>query len=354
MVKHSQKYILGFIAKLIHPNAKLDSYYFPANQLFWDDLVKCGSSHFVLPSIYGAVKRKKIEKHLPNDLLLYLKEIYDLNKNQNKLILEQMSYLAKILNKNQIKYVFLKGAALLVLRPYDSVRERMLGDIDILVKKNDLIKAKKILLNKGFKTFSQDNIDFGEDIKEIYKKHLPRLIHKDFIAAVELHEEILEYKNVFELSSKSIFDDMNFHKFYPLPSKNNLWKHAIFNWQYNDYGFKHNKFSLRSFLDVVSLEPKNFDNKLTLHPAINHFYSFCSLFIDKYQNKNFWNTKVYLMKLNYPKINSFINLSNKVETTTLLIFNRLILIIKSKTYRNRVFKNHRLLIKKISSFWSKL
>ena len=43
------------------------------------------------------------------------------------------------------------------------------------------------------------------------------------------------------------------------------------------------------------------------------------------------------MKLNYPKINSFINLSNKVDLT-LLIFNRLILIIKSKTYRNECLK----------------
>ena len=60
MRKYNEKYILNFIIQLTHPNVKFKpTLFFPASQVFWDKLIKVASKHLVLPSIYGAIIRKK-------------------------------------------------------------------------------------------------------------------------------------------------------------------------------------------------------------------------------------------------------------------------------------------------------
>lgn len=83
MLSYSKIYMHRFIAKLLHPNAKVSSSYFPAPQIFWNRLVQYGSSQLVLPAIHGALKRKKLVNHVPKDLVSYLQEITELNKKRN-------------------------------------------------------------------------------------------------------------------------------------------------------------------------------------------------------------------------------------------------------------------------------
>ena len=153
MRNYSSIYMFHFIAKLLHPTTVLDSSYFPATQIFWDKLVQYGSSQLVLPAIYGALKRKKLVDHAPIDLVFYLQEITDLNRKRNTAILKQINFLSKLLNRHQIEHVFLKGAAMLITKPYDALNERMVGDIDILVSEKDLAKAQQRIENKLFSSF---------------------------------------------------------------------------------------------------------------------------------------------------------------------------------------------------------
>ena len=82
---NDKRYIYGFLAKLLRPgNNRLELLsYLPANQSFWDDLVKVGSSHLVLPAIYLNFKLKRISKFLPKELYEYLKEIQVINFQRN-------------------------------------------------------------------------------------------------------------------------------------------------------------------------------------------------------------------------------------------------------------------------------
>ena len=113
-------------------------------------MVRIGSEHLVLPAIFGALKRKKLETHIPRDLWSYLEKISGLNHKRNTDILKQINSLSKIFNEHQIKHVFLKGAAMLVTKHYDAMFERMVGDIDILIAESDLLKAQKLLFNFGY------------------------------------------------------------------------------------------------------------------------------------------------------------------------------------------------------------
>lgn len=294
--------------------------------------------------------RKKLEHKIPENLLLYLKEITILNRKRNIEILKQVKFISKLFNDNKIKHVFLKGAAMLIIKPYNSTDERMVGDIDILIDKNDINKAKDILLQNSFFTKIIDEIKFIDGVKGNFLRHLQRLIHPDFIAAVELHAEILEFKYVNILPAKLILNDIINHKGYSIPNRKTLWKHAILNWQYNDQGLIYNDISFRTFVDVIYLEPEEIDYNMVNENAISRFYSMCSIFINKYQNKNNFYSAIFKYKLIYPKF-QYLNIYITKLTITLKLFcNRLILMLKSKNYREIIIKNPKLLIKKIFVF----
>ena len=208
-----------FIAELLHPNAKFSSCYFPAPQIFWDRLIQLGSSQLVLPAIYGALKRKKLVDHAPIDLLSYLKEITDLNLKRNTAILKQIDFLSELFNKNKINHVFLKGAAMLITKRYDTINERMVGDIDILVSENDLSRSQQILIDEGFKAVFNE-FSFTKDVfPENYHKHLKRISHPNYIAAVEIHRRLLIKENHLLLSKDVLENKLQFKQGHWIPSK---------------------------------------------------------------------------------------------------------------------------------------
>ena len=342
-----------FIAELLHPNAKVSSSYFPAPQIFWDRLIQLGSSQLVLPAIYGALRRKKLAHHTPTDLVSYLKEITDLNLKRNTAILKQIDFLSELFNKNKIDHVFLKGAAMLITYPYDTINERMIGDIDILVSEKDISRSQQLLLDIGFEEVS-DEFSFTKGVfPESYYKHLKRIVHPKHIAAVEIHRSLLLKEN-YLISPKDVLENKLQSKHGQwTPSNQHLWQHAILNWQYNDSGMIRNDLAFRTVVDVLYFEPKDVEAKIKTAPkAVKHFYSLLSLFNDNY--KNFFPTKkiIYKYKL---KSRSFYNLHDfciKLIEFVSFGFSRLILFLSSKIYRQRVLSKSKLLGKRILNFWN--
>ena len=337
-----------FISNLLHPNAKVSLSYFPAPQIFWDRLVQLGSSQLILPAIYGAIKRKKLIDHVPKDLISYLRKITDLNLKRNINILEQIDFLSKIFNSYNIDYVFLKGAAMLITRPYDVLSERMIGDIDILVSENDLSRAYQLLIDEGFDEVSNE-FSFTKDLD--IEKHLNRISHPNFIAAVEIHRKLLDLTLNNLISSVEVLNDkLQSSDGYYIPLNKHLWQHAILNWQYNDSGIIRNALAFRSVLDVLYLESKNDVKKLKNNSfAIKHFYSLLSIYFNTYLTYHPFSKIRYKWQLKYKLYNKLNNLYFKLY----YLLNIGILRFKSKKYRKRVFNNPKTLIRRILNFWNK-
>ena len=346
--------IARFIAKLLHPTANVDLSLSPPNQVFWNCLVKFGSSQLVLPAIYGALKRKKLLKYVPKDLINYLHQITTLNYNRNTDILKQISFLSEVFNGHQIDYVFLKGAAMLITKPYETKSERMLGDIDILVSKKDLHIAKKLLINIGFEEVS-DEFSFTEDIfSEGYNRHLDRIIHPNFIAAVELHRSLLKKHNNLLSPEYVLRNKVKTKSGQWVPSKQHLWEHAILNNQYNDYGISRNYLHFRSVVDILYLDFQVDNIKHKLIPkAIKHFYSLMSFYYDEYKNyyplkKTFY--KWQLQSVVFDRLQYFFSKSISFVSLGLT---RLGLFLKSNNYRKRVLQNPKIFLQRIFEFWNK-
>ena len=188
-------------------------------------------------------------------------------------------------NQN-IEFVFLKGAALLITNPYNVVNDRMIGDIDILVSKKDIDMAEKLLIENNFKRVETREINLTEGIKDFEFRHIDRLVSQDYIAAVELHHRLLTMKYDSLLTSKKVLESrVLISDIFPVPSNTSFWEHIILNWQINDKGFRTNSFSFRALFDSFYFQPKDLHSQINSKPKVfKHFYSLASVFNQKKYN----------------------------------------------------------------------
>lgn len=342
------------MAYLLHPTAVVDDSYFPATQVFWDRLLQLGSRQLVLPAIYGALKRKNLQQHAPKDLLSYLHEITDLNYKRNTAILKQIKYISQIFNRNEIEYVFLKGSAMLIVKPYDVKSDRMIGDIDILVSEKDLLRSQQLLINEGFKAVSNE-FNFTKGVlSNKLNRHLERIAHPEHIAAVEIHRHLLSRQNHLIAPNDILETKVRCRKDLFIPSKNYLWQHAILNWKYNDNGANLNYLSFRSVLDIFYLRPIDFMEKLKIAPeATKHFYTLLSLYFDNYKSYYILRKLIYKWQLESRSFYKLYSFYIKSKRLIYFGFLRTCLFLSSNIYRKRVLNNPRLIAHRIYNFWNK-
>ena len=131
----------------------------------------------------------------------------------------------------------------------------MIGDIDILIKKDKLQKAQQKLKDFGF-TNSADL----KKIRSSEHRHLPRLIKKNNLFAVEIHSRCFSKENKI-ISSEIIIDKKIIKKWTSIPNRLHQLLINILSFQINDRGRLKFKVSLRSISDsliIMKGEQKTF------------------------------------------------------------------------------------------------
>ena len=344
-------YILRFLRLLLDLNSNKEEIKTKIidSQYFWDGIVELGSRHLILPAVYGNLKRKNILKLIPVDLERFLKDIYEKNGERNKKILLQIESLNDLFLKKNIDHIFLKGSALLLSNKFDVLNERMIGDIDILIRKQSILKARDLILKNGYKFFNTE-IDFTKGLIE--KKHLNRMIHENQIAAVELHKEVLNGNKFRLLPSENLFSETVEIGRKKILNSKRLVEHIILNWRFNDYGVLKKTLSLRvvnDYINVSNSDDTNVQgvNRLSLLKFNNYLKiydydrsilknPFDYIFISKVNNKNF----IIL----FNKILSIINI-------LIVIPSRILLGLRHPIYFKRIIKNPFIVIKRSMKFF---
>ncbi len=87
---------------------------------------------------------------LPEDIELPLRQQFDQVKTRNQCFTDELLKIITLFNQNNISVVPLKGVALLNLL-YHDLPIRAFSDLDILIKKEALPKAKYLLINSEYK-----------------------------------------------------------------------------------------------------------------------------------------------------------------------------------------------------------
>lgn len=221
-----------------------------SKKIDWDLFVKISTSQLVLPALYCNYKRNELLHFLPDDLVDYMQEITSLNRDRNLQIIEQIHELNSLLKQNGVTPIFIKGAGNLIQDLYEEPAERMIGDIDFLVSKNEYDLAAKILSEHNYKPVS----DLGYHFPQF--KHYPRLYNEDHIAAVEIHREMIIEKYASEFNYETIRDNIIQNNGFSVLGYDDQKALCIFSNQINDNGFDYKTIGLKNAYDFLLLNEK--------------------------------------------------------------------------------------------------
>jgi len=217
-------------------------------EIDWDAVVKVSTSHYVFPALYCNLKRVGFLNYVPDDLVVYMKYITDLNRDRNKQIIQQAIELNNLLLNHKIQPIFLKGTGNLLEGLYEDIAERMVGDIDFIFSKEDYTKAIEIIENEKYYS-DKDLVKF--------QRHYPRLRNINKIAAVEIHHKVLENPYSTILSFEKINIDAELFSNIKVASSQHKLLNSVLPKQINDNLYYSKKISLRTVYDVFLLLRKS-------------------------------------------------------------------------------------------------
>lgn len=256
----------------------------------WRLVVYESSNQLVVPALYLNLKRNNLLSNLPENLITYFEEITNANRERNRQILSQVKNLTVLLKKEGLSPIYLKGTAHLIDGLYEDSGERMIGDIDFILKMEDALKAFQILKENGYHPlYGSGNAVLGRS------RHLPRLVHDNEIAGVEVHGRMLNGKPAQNFGWDQVFPTIkkakNFQEAFVL-SDPNLILNNIMNVQLNDKGNAKFKTYMRQSYDLLLLSKR--ENPLNVGKSFNHYFEILN---------NYLVFSAYLF--DYPKILKF-------------------------------------------------
>ena len=296
-----------------------------------DKLIFLLSSHLIIPSFYYNLKKSKSDKFFNNEFIEYIKKIYEINKDRNKQMVIECNEINEILKSNNIEFVFLKGVALIDLKIFEDLGERMIGDIDVLVNRNQIKKVIRILRDKNYIS--------KYDYKTFDYVHTPKKINKKKLFAVEPHIKLFNSESI--ISANQILKKRQCIHNINTPNKKDTLIHNILNYQINDNGSVLLNYSFRSLYDTFKLLKFTSINEKYMKNNLISKYFFISEKLDinllKYKKFNSGLLSfLFYIKTNYRLLfNVFAKLIIIYNKTSLIRF-QLIELVSNKNYRKHV------------------
>ncbi len=145
--------------------------------------VEFSSEEKLAPTLAAAVAELSLERHLPEDLVLWLQLVRRYNAERNQRILEEIDLFTKHLNCIEVQPCFLKGAAHLLDNVYESVEDRFLLDVDCLIPRKQITGAYNYLVTKGYTPWEIEGISDTS-------AHMYPLVSPNYEICFELHRHL--------------------------------------------------------------------------------------------------------------------------------------------------------------------
>jgi hypothetical protein len=152
----------------------------------WDYLFELARRHSVLPLLF-----RQLQQHastiVPEAQLSRLKKHYQENSARNVVLTAELTRLIKLLNQENIEVVPYKGP-LLAQFAYGDLGLRRFVDLDVIVRKEDVLRARELLLADGY-VAAKDLSNAQQDVL-LRTQHNLQFTKDDRQLIVELHWEV--------------------------------------------------------------------------------------------------------------------------------------------------------------------
>ena len=151
----------------------------------WEGVVELASRELVTPTLHQTLRDKGLLAALPGEVRDYLEVVHGLNAERNRRIADQMVEITAALNRAGVEPALLKGIAHLFAGLHGDPAARIIGDIDLLVSREQIDRAAAALEGIGYRAAGIEDMSYTEH------HHRPPLMQTDAVALVELHTEPL-------------------------------------------------------------------------------------------------------------------------------------------------------------------
>jgi hypothetical protein len=118
-------------------------------EIDWAYLIRMARRHGVMPLLYWNLKEIHFET-VPEGILKELCDEYRLNMIRNLFLTAKLFNLLDLFQANGISAIPYKGPTLSLLA-YGDISLRHFGDLDFFVHRNDVLRAKQLLLSEGYR-----------------------------------------------------------------------------------------------------------------------------------------------------------------------------------------------------------
>ncbi|MHB9098739.1 MAG: nucleotidyltransferase domain-containing protein [Syntrophales bacterium] len=133
----------------------------PLSEADWEDLLQQSARHRITPLLYHRLRTCHPDIPIPPTVMEKLRQAYLGNAARNLMLYHNLSRVLNILRRESIPVIALKGAHLAELI-YGNRSLRFMSDLDLLVRKDDLMKVDALLLEMGCTTTVHNRI-VGKD-----------------------------------------------------------------------------------------------------------------------------------------------------------------------------------------------
>ncbi len=120
---------------------------FPSQETSWEQIIHNAEQHGVASLLYKHIR--EVDVNIPKDARRLLQSLYLRNRRSNRSRNKAVIEIVNAYRLEGIDVLLVKGIALCNF-VYSEIGLRPMRDLDLLVKKSDLEKAEKILLDLGY------------------------------------------------------------------------------------------------------------------------------------------------------------------------------------------------------------
>jgi hypothetical protein len=300
----------------------------------WEMFVYHSTAQLVLPAVYCRLKQRELLALLPDDLVLYMAQFTSINRNRNRAILKQLQDLTALLDMHGVRYVYLKGAAMLAGNYYTDIAERMIGDIDLLVAEKDMLRVYGLLKDHGYAEHGGKQFLIRRT-----GKHLPKMCSEQYIASVEIHRWLFNKYRCRFLKELDVLVQLERRGGYPLPSLHHLLLHNVLNWQINDKAFFNKSIGFRAIYDTLLIAGKGTVVQLPLRQKYLMAYTgIAAVFFKEFQTNVTRSTLIFKLKMNSPRFNTVftrLNHHRGIITQRYFHYKRLIVLLFTSSFHQK-------------------
>jgi hypothetical protein len=116
--------------------------------LDWNYLLEVAPLHGMLPLLYTHLKT--YSEAVPEAILKQLKNLFEGNAKRNLFLSGELVKTLDLFQQDQIDAIPFKGPTL-AINIYGNLSLRQFGDLDILINSKDVVKAKSLMIDRGYK-----------------------------------------------------------------------------------------------------------------------------------------------------------------------------------------------------------